>query len=800
MSIFYARGILVDVGDSVTDGDTSLTPWEFYIVHDIRDASCYIPALLALQNRPYASSEYSPADVPDPLGSARLMSGGRPYGHHHPHAAVHEEEENNDAEGDEDGDMVGGGSHADAHHRPRAFSRHSSLFGRRGDCLLLYTRLAAPFTGVYPGMALGIAGEPFQRSAHGVLTGVMVHRFFLPHDPILPWTLHRGLMTQQPPPHDRRRVVKAEGSRTPVHMKRAAPLTCSSSSAAPSPLRIHFCSGPFFPRADIPAVLRSAIVHAIHRDADLLVIGGPLIRSFDESEKSLLPTLGATFAELLDFYMDTMEETLESYDAAAMHTSHSAVNHGTNGMSSLPARKRVKILLVPHRDDVTQMPVLPTAMYALKDTPDIIVRSSPCRVAVAGVHVGVCNEDVVTAMQSALVERGQTGNHGSEARVRRAVRALVRSRVYCPLFRLPARHVDVRHWGQLYLDYAPAGNELLQLDSATSTATLLSPPPATPTLTPATTKATATATTCRAAQWNAMFDRCRDDVTHLCQRSGAMKRERSESCAGTQEEASSCAVDAVRKEVMRHAPPSRPRLKQTSQTTRSGAEDAEEEEAAASQMSVTDEMTCSKEEEEACAEKKATRKESCADEADGIRVDSASHASSRRHRFTADTDECGGTGRRRTSPQGGDRSESDAEGCAGGGASAAVAVDVPTVRGDAYNTDEYVQESDVAVECMPHILFLPSTQPAFAHLTQAHVPHYMQPWAGCRKADDVDTLCDERGVLVINQGIASASSTTPFALRVVEVTIPCAEAVARQGVSENDPENGVTCCLLHVPV
>lgn len=47
-----------------------------------------------------------------------------------------------------------------------------------------------------------------------------------------------------------------------------------------APMRIHFCSGPF-PRRDTHALLRIVVTQALTREADLLVIGGPLIKPFE---------------------------------------------------------------------------------------------------------------------------------------------------------------------------------------------------------------------------------------------------------------------------------------------------------------------------------------------------------------------------------------------------------------------------------------------------------------------------------------------------------------------------------------
>lgn len=306
-------------------------------------------------------------------------------------------------EDDDDGGATGGATDASggegaSYHRnnPHSVSR-----------LSLYTRLTPQFTGLYSGMVVGIVGEPFKRSSSGALTAVLVRRFILPSRPQFPWGIERPIPT--------------------------------ALSHFAIPTRIHFCSGPF-PRRETGHILNSVTLNALHRGADLLIIGGPLVREFEEYEKDSLKLLQLTFDELLSSYMDTIEETMEKYYASSKNPR---------------TRDRMKVVLVPHRDDVTQIPAIPITMYSLESTDSIWVRSNPCRIAVNGIHIGVCNDDVVGDMREKMVERWPTES-GS---LRRVVEALVQSRLYAPLYEFPAVKHDLQHIGALRLDFLPPNPE-----------------------------------------------------------------------------------------------------------------------------------------------------------------------------------------------------------------------------------------------------------------------------------------------------------------------------------------------------
>lgn len=378
--VYRAIGILTQVHDPV--GEQALLPWEFFVVQNIEDETLYDGPVNALLR-----------DVPEenfPMLFPR---------------------ETVDAS---DGRALSATAGAAGAARGGVNDERGSRHAQEGQRLSLYAKMLGPFTGLYPGMAVGIVGEPFQRSARGALTAVLLRNLVLPFRPVLPWRVDRPL---------------------PAVAARRGP------GARPKPTRVHFCSGPF-PRRDICALLRTVTRQALHRGADLLIIGGPLIKPFEDFEKEILPSLGCTFAELLDTFVDALEETLNEY-------------YGTR-----PMMPHMKVVLVSHPDDVTQTPVLPTTMYALADTEDVFLRSNPCRIAVNGVHFTVCSDDVVGHMRDVMVERWPT----AEGSLRRVVEALVQSRWYTPVTELPLTRVDMKHMGRLRMDCVPAENELLQLD------------------------------------------------------------------------------------------------------------------------------------------------------------------------------------------------------------------------------------------------------------------------------------------------------------------------------------------------
>nr|CCC95999.1 unnamed protein product [Trypanosoma congolense IL3000] len=364
---YRASGILTEVCSPAALKDELLLPWEFFPITDADNNDAYLGPIRAL------TKEVTP------------VGGYLQFENH---------------EG-EDGAAAGTNSEAvmdnTASHTQRSYG---------ASRISLYTRMVPQFTGIYPGMVVGVVGVPFKRSSSGVLTAVLVRRFILPSLPEFPWGIGK-LLNQTP-------------------------------SSSPLPTRIHFCSGPF-PRRETYSILSSVTWSALCRGANLLVIGGPLVREFEDFEKDSMKLVQFTFEETLSSYIDTIEETLNKYYEA---------NDNPH------AHHRMKVVLVPHRDDVTQIPALPITMYSLESAEDVWVRSNPCRISVNGVHVGVCNEDVVGDMRDRMVERwpAETGS------LRRVVEAIVRSRLYAPLYEFPAAKHDLQHLHALRLDYRPGSS------------------------------------------------------------------------------------------------------------------------------------------------------------------------------------------------------------------------------------------------------------------------------------------------------------------------------------------------------
>ncbi|ORC88310.1 DNA polymerase alpha subunit B [Trypanosoma theileri] len=367
---YRALGILTQTNDPGAVGQDLQIPWEFYPIMDVDDEGAYIEAFKALTK--------------EAAHTTGLL--------------------NVEVENDEDGTSAatttaaagGMGSSTGA-------ALHSLSNTHSGGRLSLYTRLIPNFTGIYPGIPIGVVGEPFKRSSSGALTGILVRHFILPSRPEYPWHIERPLSLQ--------------------------------SSHSSIPTRVHFCSGPF-PRHEIRYILTAVTQCALLRGADLLIIAGPLVKGFEEFEKELMMTTQSTFDEMLTGYMDTIEETIERYYAE---------------QNNVRVQHHLKVVLVSHRDDVTQIPVLPTIMYGLEDGADVWVRSNPCRITVNGIHFGVCNEDVVGDMRERMVERWGTET-GS---LRRVVESLVLSRLYAPIYELPAEKHEIRHLSTLRMDYMP---------------------------------------------------------------------------------------------------------------------------------------------------------------------------------------------------------------------------------------------------------------------------------------------------------------------------------------------------------
>ncbi|CBZ29562.1 conserved hypothetical protein [Leishmania mexicana MHOM/GT/2001/U1103] len=413
--LFRAVGILTQVQDpSAVSAATQQAPWEFYVVRDMDDDECYIRALQAMAQADRTTGAFfSLLQDASHAGFCARTSGRLEGSTARPSTGMAA----TSAIGEAGEETPGTAAEAD-----------EEAAAGDGTRLSLYTRQASWFTGLHPGMAVGIIGDPFQRSARGVLTGVLVREFVLPSRPTLPWRVDRPLLSAT--------VTSTSGAGALADVSGAG-------------VRIHFCSGPF-PRRDVSGLLRTVTSQALHRGADVLIIGGPFILPFaSEFERELLPSLGATFNEVMESFVDTLEETLKNY------------------YSTRPLLTHMKVLLVSHRGDVTQIPVLPTTMYAIADTDDILIRSNPCRLSVNGVHVSVCNEDVVGGMRERMVERWPT----AEGSLRRVVEALVNGRLYVPLYSLPVTTADLKHLPHLRMDYVPSQNELLEIKPAAAALT-----------------------------------------------------------------------------------------------------------------------------------------------------------------------------------------------------------------------------------------------------------------------------------------------------------------------------------------
>lgn len=408
--LFRAVGILTQLQDvSAVSAATQQAPWEFYLVRDMDDDECYVRALQALgQADRTADASFALLQDASHAGFCARTSGRLASSTARSSTAVAAT-----SAIDEAGEETLG----------RAAEADEEAAARDGTRLSLYTRQASWFTGLHPGMAVGIIGDPFQRSARGVLTGVLVREFVLPSRPTLPWRVDRPLLSAA--------VTSTSGAG-------------AVADGSDGGVRIHFCSGPF-PRRDVSGLLRAVTSQALHRGADVLIIGGPFILPFaSDFERELLPSLGATFNEVMESFVDTLEETLKNY------------------YSTRPLLPHMKVLLVSHRGDVTQIPVLPTTMYAIADTDDILIRSNPCRLSVNGVHISVCNEDVVGDMRDRMVEQWPT----ADGSLRRVVEALVNGRLYVPLYSLPVATADLKHLPHLRMDYVPSQNELLEIKPA----------------------------------------------------------------------------------------------------------------------------------------------------------------------------------------------------------------------------------------------------------------------------------------------------------------------------------------------
>ncbi|CCW70658.1 unnamed protein product [Phytomonas sp. Hart1] len=141
----------------------------------------------------------------------------------------------------------------------------------------------------------------------------------------------------------------------------------------------------------------------------------------------------ATFSEIFSACVGAIERCMNIYYADHKNQSH------------------LKVVMIPHREDVIQVPVLPEVQYALGDDQNICFRSNPCRFSVNGVHFGVCNEDTVGIMRNVMVERWPT----PEGSLRRVVETWIQSRWYTPIVELPATHLDMKYLNHMRFDYLP---------------------------------------------------------------------------------------------------------------------------------------------------------------------------------------------------------------------------------------------------------------------------------------------------------------------------------------------------------
>ncbi|EPY36643.1 DNA polymerase alpha subunit B [Angomonas deanei] len=358
---FRGVGVLTQVSDPVVLNNQHTVPWEFYVIHDLDDDDEYRPALKAMTKDAQVDFALLNSWTANKPRSEKNMKAQEP-----------------DITND---------------------SRNS---GDEGQRLSLYSAMVEQFTGIYPGMAVGIVGDPFQRNTYGVLTGVLI-----------------------------RHIVQASRPQFLWHVDR--PLISTSVQRVPKALRVHFCSGPF-PRRDVRGLLKAVVHQALHRGADVLIIGGPLILPFEtEMDQNILPTLNLTFSELLEQFVESVERVLEDYYATRPKLAH------------------LKVVFVPHTGDVTQVPVIPTTMYSISDTEDIRMRSNPCRLSINGIHFGICTEDVVSQMQKSMIEKWPV----AEGSLRRVVEAVVQSRTYAPLFEFPMANTDLTHLEKLRLGFIP---------------------------------------------------------------------------------------------------------------------------------------------------------------------------------------------------------------------------------------------------------------------------------------------------------------------------------------------------------
>lgn len=421
------RGILTKVHPS-SIGEEAVIPWEFHVIHHLGEESEYSSALAALSannnnnsnnnnKSPFHRGRGDEAPILLDLVSAGEVSGRSSYGNPGMNGAsilnsLHREEEDDEEQ---------------EHHEPD------------GRCLALYTKLLTSFTGVYEGMAVGVVGEPCGRSKTGVLTALLVHELVTPLPPVLPWRLPPcGAFSGELSSSAQCTDCDHGGGR--VH---SSPLSTESMKDASSPIsgRVHYCSGPYpRQRQQVMELLYHVLHQALDRGADLLLIGGPFISEAAMTAEDAASLSVNTFSEYIEGYAIFLQEELTQYYST---------------IESAPHAGRLKVVFLPHRSDVTQVPVLPTVMFSIPDDTYVRMRSSPCRVSMKGVHIGVCNEDVIGRMQMKMVERWPVAQH----HLRRVVETIVQSRTYLPIFHFPTPEIDVKYWNRLRLDFMPCDHE-----------------------------------------------------------------------------------------------------------------------------------------------------------------------------------------------------------------------------------------------------------------------------------------------------------------------------------------------------
>lgn len=275
------------------------------------------------------------------------------------------------------------------------------------------------FSGMFPGAVVGVVGTPCRRDMEGRLTSVLVSELIQPRRLLPKWlNAPKGLDAQ----------------RTPAAQRQAA--------------RIMYLSGPF-PRRALLDILTSAIENAVQRQATLLIIGGPILVTFDESDDGVVMSLSKTFADQLEDVVTALETHLSTIAA-------------TN-----PQAKALKIVMVPSLDDVTQIPVLPQLQYGIDidDASPIMMGTNPCRIVHHGITIGVLQHDVVSEMRERMIERMQGREEGS---LQRVVETILASRLYTPMFEVPSRIVDAQHLSALSI-VGPSGKSVALVNSEEDT-------------------------------------------------------------------------------------------------------------------------------------------------------------------------------------------------------------------------------------------------------------------------------------------------------------------------------------------